>query len=80
MYNQYFTVSPITGVRQGDSLSPILFNLATEPLLRYVTRNRGFKLFNNTDDSAILSNSDNDIKLMLETLLDTSKELDIHFN
>ena len=58
---QDFAVSPTTGVRQRDGLSPILFNLANEPLLRYVTNNRGIKLFENklhittyADDSAIL--------------------------
>ena len=47
-----------------------------------VTKYRSIKLFDNkphittyADDSAILSNSENDMKLMLETLFDTSKEL-----
>ena len=77
---QDFTISSTTGVRQGDGISPILFKLATEPLLRYVTKYRSLKLFDYkphittyADDSAILSNSENDMKLMLETLLDTSK-------
>ena len=69
-----FFMSPTTGVRQGDGLWPILCNLATELLIKYVTKYRGLKLFDNNlhittyaDDYAILSNSENGMKLMLET-------------
>ena len=63
---QDFTVSHTTGVRQWDGISPLMFNLATEPLFsdlatdRYVTKYRGLKIFDNklhittyADDSAI---------------------------
>jgi hypothetical protein len=42
------TVKPTSGVRQGDGLSSVIFNLATEPLVRRAKAksNAGFQLFN----------------------------------
>ena len=67
---QYFTYywSHLLLELDKETLTPILFNIATEPLLIYVTKYHGIKLFDNklhittyADDSAILSNSENDM-------------------
>jgi hypothetical protein len=70
------------GLKQGDALSPLLFNLALDYAIRKVQGNQvGLKL-NGThhllvyaDDVNLLGGNIETIKTNTETLIDTSKEL-----
>ena len=76
------------GVRQGDGLSPIIFNLATEPLTRLIKRiNPGFnlggapvKVATYADDTAIIAGSADAFQHTLNRLTDISSLLGLTFN
>jgi len=67
-----------TGLRQGDALSPILFNLALEQVIRDMHEKREMELVGiNTilayaDDLVILGSSTNEIKTSAEKLFKAS--------
>ena len=81
-------VSPTAGVRQGDGLSPIIFNLATEPLIRLIKSiNDGFNLNGQmiktttyADDTAIISDNSASLQVCLNKLQAVSSSLGLQFN
>jgi hypothetical protein len=71
------------GLKQGDNLSPLLFNLALEYDIRQVQENQlGLKLnaTHYADDVNLLGDNMGTIKKNTETLIDASKEFGLGVN
>jgi hypothetical protein len=80
--------SPIqNGLKEGDALSPLLFNVAFEYIIRKVRENRVGPKLNGThqplayaDDVNLLEDNINTIEKITETLIDASKEVGLEIN
>jgi hypothetical protein len=75
------------GLKQGDALSPLLFNFALEYVIRKVQDNQAkvtligtHQLLVYADDVNLLGYTRNTIKKNTETLIDASKEVGLEVN
>jgi hypothetical protein len=75
------------GLKQGDALSPLLFNFALGYVIRKVQKNQvGLKLngthqlLDYADDVNLLGDNTDTIKKNTETLIDASKEVGLEIN
>lgn len=82
-YTEIFEIN--TGVRQGDGLSPILFNIALEEALRETTKSTGgakipdkINLLAFADDVVIVAENKEDIKLLTQKLIEETAEVGIN--
>ena len=83
------TIKPTTGVRQGDGLSSIIFNLAAEPLVRCAKAqaNGGFMLFNSSlkttayaDDIALVGTDASSLQPTIDEMMRMASKLGLCFN
>jgi hypothetical protein len=86
---ELINIKPTSGVRQGDGLSSIIFNLAAEPLIRCAsgTTNHGFTLFNSclkttayADDISLVGSSPSSLQPTLDDMLQVASKLRLRFN
>ena len=82
-------IVPTCGVRQGDALRTLVFNLASEPLIRLITLrvNSWFALYGQrakatayADDLAALGSSTEELQALLDQLGNTASVLGLKFN
>jgi hypothetical protein len=81
-------IRPTAGVRQGDPLSSVVFNLAAEPIIRTVkSNNNGFAVYQSrvstttyADDIAIAGSSVRKIQGTLNATENTATSLGLKFN
>lgn len=81
-------IYPTAGVRQGDPLSSVVFNLAAEPIIRTAkASNNGFALFGTkasitayADDIAIISSNTVELQDALDKTNDAASTLGLSFN
>ena len=82
-------ISPSAGVRQGDALSTIVFNLAAEALVRAAKSNlnSGYQLFETTlkttayaDDIALISSSTSEMQPIIDSLVNQAGRIGLQFN
>jgi hypothetical protein len=67
--NGFFTeeVLKLRGLKQGDRISPILYNLAFEPFLRSILNDTLFKGYNLLPDSVVTNNVENGMEQAINT-------------
>ena len=77
---------PLTRVK-GDSLSPILFNLAAELIIRAAKQFNGTNLFDSkkvittyADDSVIITTCQTEMDQILESIFSIASSLGLQFN
>lgn len=76
--------TPITvesGIRQGDSLSPVLFNIVMEEIIKRVNTGKGYemgqqeiKIVCYADDAVLLANNEDDLQRLLHLFNVTAKK------
>ena len=82
-------IASTSGVRQGDGLSSVIFNLAAEPLIRSAkkTTNEGFPLFSAhlkvtayADDISLVGSRPEILQRTLDDMCSTATSLGLRFN
>ena len=78
---------PLAGVKQGYSLSPILFNLASELIIRAAKQFNRMNIFGSkkviatyADDSAIITTYKTEMDKILKSIFLTASSLGLLFN
>lgn len=73
-----------SGIRQGDSLSPLLFNIMMDEIIRKVKTGRGYRMGDQeftilcyADDAVLFAESEDDLQRNLQLFNDKAKELNM---
>ena len=85
--NNTIPIHPTAGVRQGDALSTVVFNLAAEPLIRAAKKAIGYAIFRSSakvtafaDDIALIASSTEDLQDAVDSVVMTAESLGLNFN
>ena len=81
-------IKPTAGVRQGDPLSSVVFNLAAEPIIRTAkSNNTGFLVYQSrvsttayADDVAVVGSSVSEVQKTINAMGNTAASLGLKFN
>lgn len=76
-----------TGIRQGDSLSPFIFNVIMDEIIENLPRTAGYKMGNTffhavcyADDAALIADSEDNLQRLLHSFNTKAKELNMLIN
>lgn len=78
------TIPINSGIRQGDSLSPLLFNIIMDEIIKNVKNRKGYKMGNKelkiicyADDAVLLAESEDDLQRLLHVFNTTAKRFNL---
>lgn len=73
-----------TGIRQGDSLSPLLFNIILDEIIKQVKTKRGYRMGNReiqilcyADDTVLIAEDEDDLQRLLHQFNITAKKFNM---
>ena len=83
--NNTIPIHPTAGVRQGDALSTVVFNLAAELLIRAAKKAMGYAIFRSSakvtafaDDIALIASSTEDLQDAVDSVVMTAESLGLN--
>ena len=86
--NEYTEPIPTEkGIRQGDSLSPLLFNIVMDEIIKKVRKLKGYRMGDReikilcyADDAVLIGESEDDVQKLLQVFNRTAKSLNMNIS